>query len=245
MRRLVGALAIMGLFSVGIIATSPLVGAQVSRVITVDPPTVAPGGSFTASGPSDCIEPAPLTVQVAALSLSQAVDGTSAWQAKFTVPLGTAPGQYPVTVTNNECIFTAGTLTVALAESISLVKTVGTAPGVCATTSTLSVPEGTTVYYCYTVTNNTTQTLGVHNLTDDKLGTILTSAAYNLAAGASASTVALGKTVSATATSTVTNTATWTAYTQPGIPFSATASATVTVTTVPAAAAAVTPSFTG
>ncbi len=43
--------------------------------------------------------------------------------------------------------------------SISLAKTVGTTAGVCATTSTISVSAGTTVYYCYEVTNTGDVTL--------------------------------------------------------------------------------------
>jgi len=245
MRRIVGLLAFIGLASVGAVVTAPL--AQAADVtFTPSPATVKAGGTvtFTIAG---CFEnqesdiTTPLKDPVVFTT-----DVTGAATVPFVVPADTPPGTYTATL---HCLDSVNPSAVAdftvSAESISLVKTVGTTPGVCATTSTLSVTAGTTVYYCYTVTNNTTQKLGIHNLTDDKLGTILTGAPYDLAPGASANTVALGKTVSATATATVTNTATWIAYTDPGVPFSATASATVTVTAVPAAAAAVTPSFTG
>ena len=129
-----------------------------------------------------------------------------------------------------------------------MAKTVGTAPGVCATTSDISVAAGTTVYYCYRVTNNTSSNLATHSLTDDKLGVLLTDVDAELAPGASADTVTLGQTVSTAIDVTTTNTATWTAHTASGLPFTATASATVTVTTpttTAAVAAATSPRFTG
>ena len=52
------------------------------------------------------------------------------------------------------------------------------------------MPEGTTVYYCYTVTNTGDVAFGLHTLTDDVLGTIFTGLAYTLAPGASVNTVA-------------------------------------------------------
>jgi len=117
------------------------------------------------------------------------------------------------------------------------------------------VVPGTTVYYCYTVTNNTQSLLATHSLTDDKLGALLTNVMQDLPPGASANTVALGKTVSAVVNATTTNTATWTALVgqiverrvaaQQAGPFTATAGATVTVTAAPAVAAAAIPNFTG
>jgi hypothetical protein len=189
-------------------------------------------------------------VSVPGLDLSTSnVDGTLAWQVTFTVPDTVALGTYPVVVTPANCNFPEVSVTVIAAESISLVKTVGTTPGVCATTSNISVSAGATVYYCYTVTNNTLSTLATHSLSDDKLGALMANVAQSLAPGASTNTVALGKTVTATINDTTTNNATWTAHTEPGVPFTATASATVTVTpatTVPAAIpVAATPSFTG
>jgi hypothetical protein len=61
----------------------------------------------------------------------------------------------------------------AFAQSqVTVTKTVGTAPGVCAPSAVLVVPPGpTNVTYCYTITNaggsNATYTL-----TDDKLGVL-------------------------------------------------------------------------
>ncbi|HRQ40767.1 MAG TPA: proprotein convertase P-domain-containing protein [Chloroflexota bacterium] len=119
------------------------------------------------------------------------------------------------------------------APAITIVKTVGTTPGVCATTSTITVASGTTVYYCYTVTNTGNVALGLHDLVDDELGTLVTGLAYDLLPGASVDTVAAGLTVTATITADTTNTATWTAYNAGPIDVAtATASATVNVTTV-------------
>ncbi|MEP0775099.1 MAG: isopeptide-forming domain-containing fimbrial protein [Acidobacteriota bacterium] len=111
--------------------------------------------------------------------------------------------------------------------AISLVKTVGTAAGVCAPTSAISVAPGTTVYYCYTVTNTGTVTLPLHDLSDDQLGTIFSGLNYVLTPGSSINTVAAGLSISALINSTTTNTATWSAYDGQQ---TATAQATATVT---------------
>ncbi len=98
------------------------------------------------------------------------------------------------------------------APSISLSKTVGTTPGVCATTSSITVPEGSTVYYCYTVTNTGDTAFAMHDLVDDQLGTIFTGFGYALAPGASIDTVTAGVNVSAVINVPTTNVGTWTAY---------------------------------
>ena len=116
------------------------------------------------------------------------------------------------------------TAQVRTTEAIVLTKTVGTTPGVCAATSSLSVDTGTTVYYCYTVTNTGSTTLTTHDLVDDQLGAIFTGHSHSLAPGASISTVTLGISVPAVINTTTTNTATWTSGA-----LSASASATVTV----------------
>ncbi len=113
--------------------------------------------------------------------------------------------------------------------SIELVKTVGAVDGVCATTSSIIVPPGTTVYYCYTVTNTGNVTLNLHDLVDDQLGTIFSALNYALAPGASVNTVAAGLSIPALINVTTTNVATWTAYNTGGPSAQANASATVTV----------------
>jgi uncharacterized repeat protein (TIGR01451 family) len=126
-------------------------------------------------------------------------------------------------------------LTVAGTPAISLTKTVGTVSGTCAATSAISVPAGTTVYYCYTVTNTGNVPLGLHNLTDDQLGTMFAGLNYALLPGNSVDTVAAGLSIPAVINVTTTNTATWTAYNvAPGDGASAQATATVSVVQQPA-----------
>jgi hypothetical protein len=113
--------------------------------------------------------------------------------------------------------------------SIVITKTVGLVDGVCATESEIDVAAGTTVYYCYTVTNTGDVTLNLHDLSDDVLGTLFSGLNYALAPGDSVNTVAAGLSIPYVANDSVTNSATWTAYNQGGPSVSATATATVTV----------------
>ncbi|MBP7797024.1 MAG: DUF11 domain-containing protein [Thermoanaerobaculaceae bacterium] len=113
--------------------------------------------------------------------------------------------------------------------AISLVKTVGTTSGVCATTSAITVAPGTTVYYCFTVTNTGTVTLNLHDLVDDQLGPVVTGLSHALTPGSSFDTVAAGLLIPAVIDTTTTNTGTWTAYASEQEYASAQASATVTV----------------
>ena len=124
---------------------------------------------------------------------------------------------------------TASASATVIVASIEIVKTVGTVDGVCAGTSEITVPEGTTVYYCYTVTNTGDVTLNLHDLDDDVLGTILSGFNFALAPGASVNTVAAGLSIPYVANASVTNTATWTAYNANGPSVTATATATVNV----------------
>jgi len=98
------------------------------------------------------------------------------------------------------------------APSIAVTKTVGIDPGVCASLSSLTVPAGTTVYYCYTAANTGNIALPLHDLEDSELGSVFTGLDYMLAPGSSVNTVAAGETVSATIDVATTNVATWTAY---------------------------------
>ncbi|MGQ9815835.1 MAG: Ig-like domain-containing protein, partial [Candidatus Roseilinea sp.] len=100
--------------------------------------------------------------------------------------------------------------------SIVITKTVGTAPGVCATTTEITVTTGTTVYYCYAVENTGNITLTEHSLDDSVLGTILSGFVYTLTPGSSIDTVAAGLTISQVVTQTVTNVAEWRAYADGG-----------------------------
>ncbi len=96
--------------------------------------------------------------------------------------------------------------------AISLNKTVGTTPGVCAVGDTVTVTAGTEVYYCYQVENTGDVAFNFHDLVDDQLGTILNDFPYVLAPGAFSPQVI----VPATPMATVTNVGTWTAMTALG-----------------------------
>ncbi len=116
----------------------------------------------------------------------------------------------------NGFAFTQDRALVSLVPSISLTKTVGLDPGVCASTDTINANSGMPVYYCYEVANTGLFTLPLHDLVDTELGSILSGFAYDLAPGASVDTVAAGLTLSATVDHTTVNTATWTACVRPG-----------------------------
>lgn len=103
-------------------------------------------------------------------------------------------------------IFSAGAWIAPPGESISLDKTVGTDPSVCATEDEITVFAGRRVYYCYTVTNSTSMTLNFHDLDDSELGTLLTGFNFPLVPQAS-----VFITDTAQIFVTTVNTATWTA----------------------------------
>ena len=129
--------------------------------------------------------------------------------------------------TTNELFSGAGWISepAVVTPTISLTKTVGTDPAICATTSAITLPtSGGDVTYCYEVTNTGPITLTLHALDDSELGMILDNFPYTLSPGASAFLTA-----TATITQTTVNTATWTAY-NPGPVDEATAVATATVT---------------
>ena len=116
--------------------------------------------------------------------------------------------------------------------SITLAKTVGTNPEVCATTDAITLPAGgSSVTYCYDVTNTGDVTLSFHDLVDTHLGALLNGYPYALAPGASAfiteTTVVTGTTV---------NGATWTASDFLTPTFTVTATDNATATVLPALA---------
>ena len=77
----------------------------------------------------------------------------------------------------------------ATPPTIALDKTVMVDNGndECGTAETLAVEAGTTVRYCYTVTNTGLTPLTEHTLVDDQLGTLLSSFVLTLDPGASTS----------------------------------------------------------
>jgi hypothetical protein len=137
---------------------------------------------------------------------------------------------------------------VVTAPDVSLNKTVGTDPAVCAATDTISVPSGyggTDVYYCYEITNTGDVTLTFHTLTDSELGLLLgPDAVYDLGPGEVVNNLDLGLIVSATITQTTTNTGTWTITNDQGGQVIAEDSDTATVTVQPPTSVSLS-SFTG
>ncbi len=129
---------------------------------------------------------------------------TATWTA-----YGLADGDDPGVSATDVATVTVQTST---GPAVSLVKTVGTTPGVCATGDNITVTAGTEVYYCYQVENTGDVTFNFHDLVDSDLGTILNDFPYTLAPGAFSPEVI----VPATPMATVTNVATWTALTALG-----------------------------
>ena len=166
------------------------------------------------------------------LNLEAVADETGFWTGQATIPLDAVPGDgYEV---GQECggllgKFQPFAIVAAPAQNIVLLKTVGTDPATCATEREIIVPSGTTVYHCYTVTNNTDVVLDTHTLVDDKLGTLFSDLAYDLAPGASVDTVVASAVIEAPTI----NGATWTASASPvgaaPVVFEADAGAVVTV----------------
>ena len=112
------------------------------------------------------------------------------------------------------------------APAITVAKTVGLNPAVCAAADAITLPVGGgNVTYCYKVENTGNVMLDRHTLEDSKLGTILLNFPYSLAPGASAFL-----TSTATITQTTANTAVWTAEKADAVPpVSASAQDTATV----------------
>jgi hypothetical protein len=77
-------------------------------------------------------------------------------------------------------------------DPLGLEATVGTDPTICSLTQTITVPAGTAVTYCYTVTNNTSYTLTRHTLSDSYQNHVMVDQPYTLTPGAS---VALTRTL--------------------------------------------------
>jgi hypothetical protein len=100
-----------------------------------------------------------------------------------------------------------GEISRVASASIALSKTVGLDAETCAQEKEIVIGAGTTVIYCYEITNTGTITLTRHDLVDSHLGAILTNFPFSLAPQASAFL-----TQSMTITQTTVNSATWTSY---------------------------------
>lgn len=214
--------------------TIDLATGTLTPLATSNPQGEFEGATQTASvgcGPSDIpwLSAAPTSGTIAAAG-SQVVDVTFD-------STGLAAGTYTGTlcIESNDFFNPVVRVPVTMLvewPAITLDKTVGEDAASCATTDSITVPAGgggTTVYYCYEVTNTGDVTLTTHSLVDSEFGAILTDFAYDLGPGASVNTVQAGLVISANITATTVNTATWTAMDATGASASATDSATVTV----------------
>jgi hypothetical protein len=242
MRRLIVVVAVAMLFT----GASGLSAGAGGQSFTVTPSSAAPGDEITFVGqcsPFDEVQYG-IVGESIGFNLSNVLNAESdgSWTGTAVIPLEAVPGE-PFEV-GAECggllaVFQPFEVVGPDLGQISLVTTVGVDPDACASETEIAVPAGTTVYYCYTVTNDTDLTLDTHSLADDQLGDLFSDLAYDLAPGASVDTVAAGVEASAVIAETTTNTGTWTAAAdvQGAAPvvFEAEAQATVTVTAEDAA----------
>ncbi len=200
--------------------------------------------------PGSCLAPT-LTATVPATGAEQTIanpPARSTVQAVLTAPF--SPGTYPVVVTGEGCQFPESVAVITSELPVSV--TVGTDPGVCATTGHIWIPEPTTVYYCYTLTNDR-GTSGINRLVDDTYGPVIADVALDIPYGESVNTIALGYPVSAVVDHDTTNVAVWSSSYYDTrhavwVPVSGSGSATVTIgvePTQPAHPTEVSPAFTG
>jgi hypothetical protein len=213
--------------------------------------TIAPPGSPDAGSGS--------------LTLYLVTQGSNFYDPYFT---DVTTGDHDVVVSAAGCDYPTAVLHVlpGLPSHLTLHKTVGTDPGTCASESTLTVPAGTRVYYCYTLVNDSENPAAIpttHALQDDQLGPLLDdgtrflraefnySRSFAVLPGQSVTTVELGVVASAVPSETTTNTAIWYAGIDQRLGhylpvwMSASASATVVVTPPVAEAVDLRPTFTG
>ena len=116
--------------------------------------------------------------------------------------------------------------------TLDMTATVGTDPTACAADSNIVAADGSTVYYCYTVTNLGNIPLPLHTLQDSVDGVIFSAEPYTLTPGASVSNVDLGYEISGTVTAAgapVVRIGEWTGYVDGGVSRSVFAAATVDV----------------
>ena len=129
------------------------------------------------------------------------VDGQGSWSGAYYVG---AAGPATITATcgtfdGNDFIPLEDPVTIDItiaAPMLEVTATVGTDPTACATTESIAVAPGTTVYWCYRATNRTGQTKEFHEVSDSLNGVLAEDAAYALIADASTDTLALGITSS-------------------------------------------------
>jgi hypothetical protein len=123
---------------------------------------------------------------------------------------------------NDKIYAWASAAAVMRVPAISTTTTVGVVPGVCATTTVISVTVGTDVEYCYTIHNTGGVTHTLFDVSDTFPGHSYNHLSYTLAADATT-----GFSINALVTSTQVNTVTWLAYGVDNFTATATSSATV------------------
>jgi hypothetical protein len=116
--------------------------------------------------------------------------------------------------------------------TIAVTKTVGLQPDACAATDVITVTQGTAVYYCYEVANQSATQLVRHTVIDSAVGVVLNDLNRPLAPGERFNTISAGYVVSDTADTTASNVVTWTAYTVGGLAPRATDATTVRVPSI-------------
>ncbi|MBN2147257.1 MAG: hypothetical protein JW726_07705 [Anaerolineales bacterium] len=174
---------------------------EIGTILSAFPYALAPGASAFITE----------TVTILADSIN-----TATWNA--------TSGEYEATAAD------AASVTVE-APAITLVKTVGVTPGVCATSDAISVTPGTVVYYCYQLQNTGNVALSLHDLATAEASASFSGYSYALPPGSSFNSIAEGLVISATITADTTVSATWTAYNPGGASASASDSVSVTITT--------------
>ena len=110
---------------------------------------------------------------------------------------------------------------------VSLSVTVSTAPDSCGTEPTIEVPAGTTVWYCYRLTNNG-EIVDTHDVTDS-FGVLFTFQGEVLLPGESVTNIAMGFARSQVVTSTVQNSVSWRARSTGDVPEEITVQGSATV----------------
>lgn len=259
-------LAMVFALGLSVVATGvePVAAAAPAPTFTASPNPSLAGGVTTLAGKgcaaADTVIVSLSGVGVPTITATRAADQAGAFFVGLAIPITYPPGDYSAKAQCGETGDVAAIgFTVTERGSITLVKTVGTDPNTCATTTTLTVPTGTVVYYCYTITNHTNLTLRAVSIVDDHLPTpsyfinqddLINPGGSLTTVGYFAHPPPCGHTCggiipppTATITADTTNVATATAvlpfyYGSPDPTYEATASATVRIPAVPTTTAA-------
>jgi hypothetical protein len=123
-----------------------------------------------------------LSVKLIAITIMVALLASPAMQPQFVFSLEQRGEP-------NHTIAKAPIQSATSAPGLALKVTVGTDPdeNACGKNASITVPAGTIVYFCYTVTNTGTSNFTFHNVSDDIHGAMLIDFSYALMAGDSVS----------------------------------------------------------